>query len=51
MKRIILSLCAVLGLFLEVNEPAGFWTFLCGGILILNVINFLIQVYHEQESN
>jgi len=51
MKRLISSLLATLGLFLEVNEPAGFWTFLCGGILILNVINFLIQVYNEQESN
>lgn len=51
MKRIILSLCAVLGLFLEVNEPAGFWTFLCGGILILNLIDFLIQISNEQKNN
>lgn len=51
MKRLILSFCAVLGLFLEVNEPAGFWTFLGGGILILNSIHFLTQVSNEQESN
>lgn len=51
MKRLIVSLCAVLGLFLEVNEPAGFWTFLCGGVLFLNFIHFLIQLIDEQESN
>ena len=51
MKRLIVSLFAVLGLFLEVNEPAGFWTFLGGGILFLNSIHFIIQVSNEQESN
>lgn len=51
MKRLISSLLATLGLFFEVNEPASFWTFLCGGVLLLNLIHFLTQVYHEQESN
>lgn len=50
MKRLISSLLAILGLFFEVNEPASFWTFLGGGILILNSIHFLTQVYNEQES-
>jgi hypothetical protein len=51
MKRLISSLCAILVLFLEVNEPAGFWTFLGGGILLLNFIHFITQVSNEQESN
>lgn len=51
MKRLIVSFCAVLGLYLEVNEPAGFWTFLGGGILLLNFIHFIIQISDEQESN
>lgn len=51
MKRLVMSLCAVFILFFEVNEPAGFWTFLGGGILAINLIYFLTQVYHEQEGN
>ena len=41
MKRSITNLFAISLLFIEVDEPNGFWTFLAVGILLINFIHFL----------
>lgn len=50
MIRSLTNLIAILMLFIEVDEPNGFWTFLGGGILLINFIHFLKSELHEQKN-
>ena len=38
-------------LFIEVDRPNGFWTFLGGGILLINIIHFIKSEFNEQENH
>ena len=38
-------------LFIEVDQPNGFWTFLGGGILLINIIHFIKSEFNEQENH
>jgi hypothetical protein len=52
MKRSIANLVAILMLFIEVDRPNGFWTYLSVGILLINFIHFLkLEFSHEQKNN
>ncbi len=51
MKRSIANLVAISFLFIEVDQPNGFWTFLGGGILLINFLTFLKSELNEQENN
>lgn len=50
MTRLIVSIIAISMLFIEVDEPNGFWTYLGGGILLLNFISVLKEEFYEQEN-
>lgn len=51
MIRSISNLIAISMLFIEVDQPNGFWTFLGGGILLINFLTFLkSELNHEQEK-
>ena len=52
MMRSYTNLIAVLMLFIEVDKPNGFWTYLSVGILLINIIHFIKSEFnHEQENN
>lgn len=38
-------------LFIEVDKPNGFCTYLGGGILLINIIHFIKSEFNEQENN
>lgn len=50
MIRSISNLIAISMLFIEVDQPNGFWTFLGGGILLINFLTFLKSELNEQEK-
>lgn len=51
MIRSVSNLIAISMLFIEVDQPNGFWTFLGGGILLINFLTFLkSELNHEQEK-
>ncbi len=50
MKRLIASIIALGFCFVEVDGPNGFWTYLGGGILLLNLISVLKEEFYEQEN-
>jgi hypothetical protein len=51
MKRSISNLIAISFLFIEVDQPNGFWTYLGCGILLINFLTFLKSELNEQENN
>jgi hypothetical protein len=51
MAKSIINLIAISMLFIEVDQPNGFWTFLGGGILLINIIHFIKSEFNEQENN
>ncbi len=52
MIRSISNLIAISMLFIEVDQPNGFWTYLGIGILLINFIHFLKSEFnHEQENH
>ena len=52
MAKSYINLLAILFLFIEVDQPNGFWTYLGGGILLINIIHFIkSELNHEQENN
>jgi hypothetical protein len=51
MAKSILNLIAISMLFIEVDQPNGFWTYLGGGILLINIIHFIKSEFNEQENN
>jgi hypothetical protein len=51
MAKSILNLIAISMLFIEVDQPNGFWTYLGGGILLINIIHFIKSELNEQENN
>lgn len=50
MMRSYTNLIAISMLFIEVDKPNGFWTYLSGGILLINFIYFLKESENEQEN-
>jgi len=51
MTKSIVNLIAISMLFIEVDQSNGFWTFLGGGILLINFLTFLKSELNEQENN
>lgn len=38
-------------LFIEVDKPNGFWTYLGGGILLINIIHFIKSEFNNEQEN
>jgi hypothetical protein len=51
MGKSTINLIAISMLFIEVDQPNGFWTYLGGGILLINIIHFIKSEFNEQENN
>jgi hypothetical protein len=51
MAKSIINLIAILMLFIEVDKPNGFWTFLGGGILLINIIHFIKSELNNEQKD